>query len=261
MASHGTKPMAFGLIVIGDEILSGRRADRHFAHVRKTLQARGLALAWVQYLGDERPRLVQCLRQSRATGDTVFSCGGIGATPDDHTRKAAAEAFGLPLVLHPEAERRIRAHCEQRGLPVTETRLDLGRFPAGADLIPNPVNGIPGFALHGHWFLPGFPEMAWPMLEWVLETHYRDRFQPGAMAERSLTVRGLPESTLVPLLQAIERDWPQVRVFSLPRLNPDDPAAYETELGVKGPAADLDAAFGQLRQGVLALGGQLIEAA
>jgi len=84
--------MAFGLVVIGDEILSGKRQDKHFAKVVELLAVRGLKLAWARYLGDERPRLVQNLRETFACDDVVFSCGGIGATPDDHTRQAAAGA-------------------------------------------------------------------------------------------------------------------------------------------------------------------------
>ena len=82
--------MNIGLIIIGDEILSGKRQDKHFGKVVELLGARGLQLAWARYLGDDRERLVATLRESFASGDSVFSCGGIGATPDDHTRQAAA---------------------------------------------------------------------------------------------------------------------------------------------------------------------------
>ncbi|HNF88502.1 MAG TPA: competence/damage-inducible protein A, partial [Thiobacillaceae bacterium] len=160
--------MAFGLIVIGDEILSGRRQDKHFAQVVELLAARGLKLAWVRYLGDERPRLVQNLRETLAGDDVVFSCGGIGATPDDHTRQAAAEALGVPLALNPQARDLIAGHMAEIGQPLTSERLRMGELPEGAALIPNPYNRIPGFSLGRHHFVPGFPVMAWPMIEWVL---------------------------------------------------------------------------------------------
>lgn len=249
--------MAIGLIIIGDEILSGKRQDRHFAGVRAILARRKLALAWVYYLGDDRPLIRATLARTFATDDIVFCTGGIGATPDDHTRQAAAEALGLDLVLHPEAARLITERAQAAGLPVTPERLRMGEFPRGAQIIPNPYNRIPGFSLHRHHFLPGFPEMAWPMLEWVLDVHYGGRLQGEQQAEASMIVRGLAEATLTPLMEAVERDYPGVRVFSLPRLDPRGPHGYEIELGVKGNPAALDQAMQVLREGALALGGEI----
>jgi hypothetical protein len=83
-----------GLIIIGDEILSGKRQDKHFAKIAELLGARGLRLSWVEYLGDDRERLAATFRRTMAAGDVVFSCGGIGNTPDDHTRQAVAAALG-----------------------------------------------------------------------------------------------------------------------------------------------------------------------
>ena len=253
--------MAFGLIVIGDEILSGKRQDKHFAQVRELLAARGLKLAWVQYLGDERPRLIGALRHSFATDDVVFSCGGIGATPDDHTRQAAAAALGVPLVLHAGARDLIAAHMAEINQPLTAERLRMGELPQGSALIPNPYNRIPGFSLNRHHFVPGFPVMAWPMIEWVLDTHYRALFGVGAEAERGLIVRGLNEGTLTPLMEAVELAFPEVHVYSLPRIDPEQRFRYEIDLGVKGPAETLAAAFTRLREGVLALGGEISDQA
>jgi molybdopterin-biosynthesis enzyme MoeA-like protein len=92
--------MNFGLVVIGDEILSGKRQDKHLAKVIELLGARGLELTWARYAGDDRTQITPVLREAFASGDVVFSCGGIGATPDDHTRQCAAAALDLPLVLH-----------------------------------------------------------------------------------------------------------------------------------------------------------------
>ena len=136
-----------GRIIIGDEIMRGKRQDKHFAKLVEILGARGLHLSWVQYLGDERPRLVETLRRTLASGDVVFSCGGIGVTPDDHTRQAAAAAAGVPLELNPDAEREIRARMAEMGQPVTPARLELGTVPQGSRIIPNPFNRIPGFLL------------------------------------------------------------------------------------------------------------------
>ena len=246
----------FGLLIIGDEILSGKRQDRHFQRVREILAERGLKLASVTYLGDDRTRLTAFLRDSFAEDAILFSCGGIGATPDDHTRQAAAAALGVPLLLHPEAEALIAGRSLERGLPVTPGRLQMGEFPEGAAIIPNPVNRIPGFSIRRHHFVPGFPEMAWPMLEWVLDSHYRDHFHSQVEGERALIVRGLAEATLTPLMLEIERDHPDIKVFSLPILNLQEPDNYKIELGVKGPETGLDAAFARLRDGTAALGGR-----
>ncbi|MEW6677105.1 MAG: molybdopterin-binding protein [Pseudomonadota bacterium] len=246
--------MPFGLLIIGDEILSGKRTDKHFPALRDILAARGLALDWVLYLGDDRQRLAGALARSFAGDDVVFSCGGIGATPDDHTRQAAAQALGLPLELHPEAARLITERSREVGLEATPGRLEMGEFPRGADLIPNPYNRIPGFSIRNHWFVPGFPDMAWPMLKWVLDTHYVHLFHRNPQAEKAVIVRGLAEATLTPLMQDVEHRWPGIKVFSLPRLNPH---TYEIELGVKGDPAHIPAAFAWLREGVDKLGGQI----
>ena len=103
--------MNIGLIIIGDEILSGKRQDKHLAKVIELLGARGLALSWARYAGDDRAMITPVLRDAFASGDLVFSCGGIGATPDDHTRQCAAAALGVPLVLHPGARELISSAC------------------------------------------------------------------------------------------------------------------------------------------------------
>jgi len=255
-------PLGFGLFVIGDEILSGKRSDRHLARVIELLSARGLRLHWAQYLPDERGTLAEAFRRSFAGADVVFSCGGIGSTPDDHTRQAAAAALGRELVLHPEAAALIAARCAQLGQPDMTTaenrqRLTMGEFPQGARIIANPFNGIPGFAVEQHYFVPGFPAMAWPMIEAVLDTGYRNRFHSAPVVERSLLVFGAPESAVVPMMLAIERDFPQVRTFSLPSLGDGRDgriARRHIELGVKGPPGPTEAAFEALRRAVEAGG-------
>jgi molybdopterin-biosynthesis enzyme MoeA-like protein len=235
--------MSFGAIVIGDEILSGRRPDRHFAQVRTILKARGLELAWCTYLGDDRRRITDLLRLTFASGDIVFSFGGIGVTPDDHTRQAAAAALGVPLELHPEAKREIEARF---GADATPERLMLGEFPRGARIVPNPYNRIPGFACGSVAFLPGFPEMAWPMMEWVLDTWYRHLQHRDRRIERALIVHFNSESRLLDLMQRIERDYPGVRIFSLPAAAGTSPRP-QIELGAKGEADQVESAILEMR--------------
>ena len=247
--------MRIGLIIIGDEILSGKRTDQHFPKVVQLLAARGLQLSWAEFLGDDREHITATLKRTFASGDIVFSCGGIGATPDDHTRQAAAAALGLPLVLHEGAkesiQQRVRQVAEEKGEVADLTsaenlqRLQMAEFPQGAALIPNPYNNVAGFAHGTHYFVPGFPVMAWPMIEWVLDTHYADLFNREARAERSVLVYEAAEAALTPLMLALEAAWPRIKVFSLPSVG-DAKTRRHIELGVKGDPAQCEAAFAHM---------------
>ncbi len=247
--------MAIGLIIIGDEILSGKRRDQHFPKVVELLAERGLQLAWAEFVGDDPARIEATLRRTIASGDIVFSCGGIGATPDDHTRQCAAAALGLPLLLHPDGaasiQQRIREMAEEAGQPCalnsTENlhRLKMAEFPAGATLIPNPYNKVAGFSVGTHHFVPGFPVMAWPMIAWVLDHHYSALFNREARLEQSVLVYDAAESALTPLMEALEAHYPQVKVFSLPSVG-DANTRRHIELGVKGEPVQTAAAFAQL---------------
>ena len=242
-----------GAIIIGDEIMLGRRQDKHFARIVDILAARGLTLAWALYAGDDRARLTDTLRRSFAGGDIVFSCGGIGNTPDDHTRQAAAVAAGVGLELHPDAEREIRARYAEIGREVTAFALDMGRFPAGSRIIPNPVNRIAGFSWGDHHFVPGFPQMAWPMIDWVLDHQYADRFNRNPSAEAAILVWEGLESLLTPLMVRIEAEFPGLKVFSLPFLGSAE-VRRNIELGVRGAPEQVPAAMDLMRREVTALG-------
>ena len=241
----------FGAFIIGDELLVGKREDKHLAFLIGALARRGLRLGWAHYLGDDPARLTEALKRSFASTDVLFSFGGIGATPDDHTRQCAAAALGVPLKLHPDAEREIRARFP--GTEVTPQRLQMGEFPQGAAIIPNPVNRIPGFSIADHHFVPGFPQMAWPMVEWVLETRYRERFDSQRWTEASMLVFQAGESQLIPAMQVVEREFKGVKVFSLPSMGADG-SRIHVELGVRGDPAQVGAAMERLRREVGAAG-------
>jgi molybdopterin-biosynthesis enzyme MoeA-like protein len=279
----------FGIIIVGDEILSGKRADKHMPKAIELLAARGLQLSYADYVGDDPERITATLARAfaaaRTRGDVVFSFGGIGATPDDHTRHCAARALGVALELHPQAKVLIRERmhdvAREQGLPFEPDRednihrLNMGTFPVGASIIPNPYNKIPGFFCApsggsephavgergGIYFVPGFPVMAWPMVEWVLDTHFSHLHQVQAYMEKSVIVMGSMEAMLTPLMLEIEARHPGVKVFSLPSM---DHAEYgrHIELGVKGAPADVNAAFPGVLAGLhlfnLKLGPQLV---
>lgn len=250
---------SFGLIIVGDEILSGKRSDKHMPKVIELLSARGLSLDYADYVGDNPDRITATLERAFASGDVVFSCGGIGATPDDHTRQCAARALGRGLALHPEAESLIRERMQdvarEQGVayepdrPDNVHRLNMGMFPEGAQIIPNPYNKIPGFSCGTVHFVPGFPVMAWPMIEWVLDTHYPALFAKNGWLERSVIVFGAMEATLTPLMEAIERDFAGIRVFSLPSVDHPDYGRH-IELGVKGTPDAVTPAFAALLDGL-----------
>jgi molybdopterin-biosynthesis enzyme MoeA-like protein len=311
----------FGLIIIGDEILSGKRTDKHLPKVIELLAARGLPLAYAEYVGDDPERITATLARAfaaaRDSGDVVFSTGGIGATPDDHTRQCAARALGVELALHPEARRlieeRIRDTAKEQGAAYEPDRhdnlhrLNMGVFPMGAEIIPNPYNKIPGFSCFvergegggaqpallagqpgpqdrlcrtagaaapsggsdphavgergGIHFVPGFPVMAWPMVEWVLDHHYAHLHSTSGAVEKSVIVMGSMEATLTPLMLAIESEHAGVKVFSLPSV--DHPQyGRHIELGVKGPAEAVNRAYPALLAGLhqfdLRLGPELV---
>jgi molybdopterin-biosynthesis enzyme MoeA-like protein len=266
--------MNFGLLIIGDEILSGKREDKHLPKVIELLSQRGLSLSWARYAGDDRERITADLRDAfagaQAGGDIVFSCGGIGATPDDHTRQCAAAALGVPLALHPQARdlivERMREVAHEQGTgfdpdrPDNVHRLNMGVFPEGAQIIPNPYNKIAGFSVRrgtgGVYFVPGFPVMAWPMIEWVLDTHCAHLHRALATLEKSVIVFGAMEAALTPLMEAVEARHAGVKVFSLPSV--DHPQwGRHIELGVKGDAPRLDAAYADLLSGLKAQGAEL----
>lgn len=259
--------MGFGVIIIGDEILSGRRQDKHLSKAIELLAERGLSLSWARYVGDDPAMIQKELAAALAGQDIVFSFGGIGATPDDHTRACAAAASGRPLELHPQAAALILARsqemAEQAGQPFVASdpdiarRLDMGRFPQGADIIPNPYNRIAGFSMDGHvHFVPGFPVMAWPMVGWVLDHWHAGLHVQAKQQEKSVIVYDGLESRLTPLMLQIEAQFPGIKVFSLPSVDHPEYGRH-IDLGVKGEESILEQAFETLLTGLTQIGARI----
>ena len=227
----------FGVVIVGDEILSGKRTDRHLRHVIDTLAARGQQVAWSRVVSDRRDRLVHALRQTRQDAVPVLCFGGIGATPDDQTRQAAGEAFGCTLARHPEAQALIEMRFGGEAWPV---RVRMADLPESCQLIPNPCSGVPGFTLYKHHFFPGFTAMAWPMLDWVLDTSYPSCTRP--LQERSVRVFDVAESELVGLMEELNGSHPGAGLFSLPRMA----AIKSVEIGFRGEHGRVEPAFSEL---------------
>ena len=238
-----------GAVIIGDEILSGKRQDRHQADLINALAERGLELSWVRIVGDGADLLTETFRQTALRDAWVFSFGGIGATPDDRTRACLARALGRPLVRHPEFVALLEARFGAEAYP---NRVRMADIPEGSTLIPNPVNGVPGFSCQRHFCVPGFPEMAGPMVRWVLETQLSSLAPARLPAERGLRVFGIPESRLVPLLEEMEERYPELRISSLPGGTED--GRSRVELGVRGEADRVAIAFDDLRNSLVTSG-------
>lgn len=240
--------MDFGAIIIGDEILSGKRQDKHMVHVIEALARRGIELSWCEYLGDHPDRITATLTRTLAAADAVFCFGGIGATPDDHTRRCAAAAAGVPLCRHPDAAAEIEAQFGPEAYP---KRILMAELPEGSRIIPNPFNRVPGFSLGHHHFLPGFPEMAWPMMDRVLDTLYPHLHHLAQLVDEAIIVKDASESQLLDIMNDCVARFPELRLFSLPHFAPE---GRRIELGVRGDRDAVPVAMEYLRQGVSALG-------
>lgn len=240
--------MQYGIIVIGDEILSGRRKDRHLDKTIELLAVRGERLSWCQYIGDDPQLIESILRESMQAGTIVFSFGGIGATPDDRTRQCAANAAGVALTRHPEASKIIEEKFGEEAYP---KRILMADLPDGCELIPNPYNRIPGFSVGNHHFVPGFPVMAHPMVAWVLDHHYPYSGE-NTYVEQEIYVQDVPESELIDLMQQIIDAHPDTSLFSLP-LHSDE-GIRKIELGLKGDNEKITIAMHELTAALDKLG-------
>ncbi len=238
----------FAALIIGDEILSGKRQDKHLSKVIENLGKRGLQLSYARYVGDEPPQIIATLKETFATDHVVFSFGGIGATPDDYTRQCAAAALSVALHAHPDA---VAAMQAKPNFEMTPNRLKMAEFPVGATIIPNPYNQIAAFSCGDHHFLPGFPEMAWPMMEWVLETRYAHLFHQQPFAEEIIVIHDAGESHLIDAMNRIVTGYPTTKLSSLPQHLPN---GRIIELSIRGDPAAVPVAMQQMKDEVHNLG-------
>lgn len=198
------------LLVIGDEILSGRTQDRNIAQVALWLNSQGIRLEEVRVAPDDQARIAGAVNELRSAYDYLLTTGGIGPTHDDITVDSIATAFGVPVVVHPEARRILEDYYESRG-GVTDARLRMARVPQGAELIPNPLSGAPGVRMENVYILAGVPHIAANMLQAL------DGRLQGGRPLVSVTVGAYAaESEVADLLRETEAAHPGVAIGSYP---------------------------------------------
>ena len=199
------------LVVIGDEILSGRTQDKNVAQVAEWLNQHGIRLAEVRIVPDDIHRIAETVNALRAAHDYLFTTGGIGPTHDDITVDAMAQAFGVPVVVHPDARKILEDYYRDRPGGLTDARLRMARVPEGAELIANPSSGAPGVKMGNVYILAGVPYIAASMLEALTGK------LEGGRPVVSVTVGArAPESDVADLLRETEAANPGVAIGSYP---------------------------------------------
>jgi molybdenum cofactor synthesis domain-containing protein len=199
------------LVVIGDEILSGRTQDRNVAQLATWLNDQGIRLAEVRIVADDSAAIGAAVNALRTSHDYLFTTGGIGPTHDDITVDAIAAAFGVPVVVHPEARRILEDYYRGRPGGLTEARLRMARVPDGAELIANPSSGAPGVKLGNLYILAGVPHIAASMIEALTGTLEGGR----PMVSVTIGARAA-ESDVADLLRETEASHPRVAIGSYP---------------------------------------------
>src|SRR3954468_16063534 len=198
------------LLVIGDEILSGRTQDRNVAQVAKWLNLQGIRLVEVRIVPDVTEKIADAVNALRAIHDYLFTTGGIGPTHDDITVDSIAHALEVPVVVHPKAKASLEAHYTARG-GITEARLRMARVPEGAELIENPMSGAPGIRVGNIFILAGVPHIATVMLEALSGT------LEGGRPVLSRTIGSFtPESEVADILREVEAAHPGTQIGSYP---------------------------------------------
>jgi len=199
------------LVVIGDEILSGRTQDKNVAQVATWLNDQGIRLAEVRVVPDDQERIIDAVNALRKAHDYLFTTGGIGPTHDDITVDSIAAAFGVPVVEHPEARRILEDYYAARGIELTEARLRMARVPEGAELIANPSSGAPGVKIGNVYILAGVPQIAASMLEALSGT-----LEGGQPMVSVIVGAYSAESEVADLLRETEAEHPGVVIGSYP---------------------------------------------
>ncbi len=241
------------MLLIGNELLSGRTADRNLQYIGQRLAEHGIRLGEARVVEDEPADIIAALNTLKKRYDTVFTTGGIGPTHDDITADCVAEAFGVALLEHPEARRRIEEYCAEKGVDVNADRLRMARVPEGGELIENPLSAAPGFRIENVYVMAGVPSIMQAMLETVLPT-----LRAGRPIHSVSVIGNLPEGEMATPLRAIQTAFPAVSIGSYPGR---DASGFRGALVARGSdPEELEAVAEELRAMILRAGGKLIEA-
>ena len=199
------------ILLIGDELLSGRTKDANFVWLAGQLTANGIDVAGARIVPDVEDEIVQALNALRAKCDYVFTTGGIGPTHDDITADAVARAFGVPISHDPDASALLKAYFAERGRTANAARMRMARLPHGAVMIPNPVSIAPGFQIENVFVMAGVPQIMRVMFENVLPQLKK------ASPLQSVSVRlRIGEGDLAAPLEKIQNAFPDVSIGSYP---------------------------------------------
>ena len=252
LAQHGKMPdvknqrkktVRAALVIIGDEILSGRTKDANLNYLANWLGELGITLSEVRVVADDKDAVVRAVNDCRPRYDYVFTTGGIGPTHDDITAQCIAAAFNVPLEVNPEAQRILESYHGEGD--VNKARMRMARVPSGATLIDNPVSAAPGFQMDNVFVLAGIPVVMQAMLEKL-----RDRLEGGAIVtSKSLTVHA-GESNIAALLTAVQDRHEALSVGSYPffRLSKGGEGRVGTCLVFRGvDGGDIDAAIDETK--------------
>jgi len=237
------------VIVIGNEILSGRTEDANVTWLARRLTALGIVLAEVRMVRDEEEAIVAAVNALRAAHDYVFTTGGIGPTHDDITCAAVARAFGRAYALNPEARRLLEAYYDGSGRALNEARMRMAYTPEGAELIDNPVSRAPGFRVENVYVLAGIPAVMQGMFAGLAPT-----LDGGArVASREVAVL-LGEGDIAARLAALQARYPALEIGSYPFVRD---GAFGTTLVLRGTdEGALARADAELRAALRELGGE-----
>jgi molybdenum cofactor synthesis domain-containing protein len=218
------------LIIIGNEVLSGRTHDKNLPYIAEKLNGVGVRLTEARVIPDIPDIIIRTVRELSASFTYVFTTGGIGPTHDDITADCVAEAMGVSIDIDPEALRRLEIHYENSGLEINEARLRMARIPAGATLIDNPISAAPGFRISNVHVMAGVPKIMQAMLDGILPT------LKGGRPMISITLRcSLPEGRIAEGLGALANAYPDVDIGSYPAWTK---TAFQVSLVVRGEDPD-----------------------
>jgi molybdenum cofactor synthesis domain-containing protein len=237
------------LIIIGNEILSGRTQDKNLSHIALKLNDAGVQLREVRVIPDIEDTIVDTVNTLRAAHDYVFTTGGIGPTHDDITTAAIAKAFGVAVIRHPEAEKILRAHYT--GGQINDARLKMADVPEGAQLLDNPVSSAPGFRIGNVYVMAGVPRIMQAMLDAILP-----ELKGGAPVLTLTITTDLPEGDIAAGLTDIQNRYMDIDIGSYPMYKM---GSFSTSLVLRSPdAARNDDAAAEIHAMIVTAGGQII---